>query len=321
MESIGWLEWESASRCTQIQHALNGKGEKKIGRYHADGFSESTATVFEYNYCKYHGCETCFPNDRTKYKIPPSNQSVSELKSIYDNKVRYLQNCGCQVVVKWNCLFQKDKEQNPRLKEFLDSLDLTTRLDPRDSFFGGRTDALKLHHVVHDDEEILYVDFTSLYPYVDKYCEYPTGHPQIITADFHPLDNYFGEDEERAILGTWCTPELKKAVKMGYVVLKIYEVYHFQDSSKQLFKEYIDTFLKCKQENSDWPHWCDSDGKKRDYVEAYYRNEGIRLDPSRITHNPGLRCVSKHQLNNFWGGVCTLTVGISQEANWQISAA
>ena len=31
-------------------------------------------------------------------------------------------------------------------------------------------------------------------------------------------------DNERQILGTWCTPELLKAVKKGYVILHIHEV-------------------------------------------------------------------------------------------------
>lgn len=32
-------------------------------------------------------------------------------------------------------------------------------------------------------------------------------------------------EEERAITGTWCTPELLKAIEKGYQVTKIYEVY------------------------------------------------------------------------------------------------
>jgi len=64
-------------------------------------------------------------------------------------------------------------------------------LNPRDSFFGGRTNASKLHYKVKDKEEIKYVDFTSLYPYVNKYYRYPIGYPEIITTNFNNLDQYF----------------------------------------------------------------------------------------------------------------------------------
>jgi hypothetical protein len=34
-------------------------------------------------------------------------------------------------------------------------------------------------------------------------------------------------DEERTLTGTWVTDELKKALEKGYVVQRIYEVWHF----------------------------------------------------------------------------------------------
>ncbi|XP_059574129.1 olfactory receptor 14A16-like [Alligator mississippiensis] len=36
-------------------------------------------------------------------------------------------------------------------------------------------------------------------------------------------------DEERVLLGTWCTPELNKGITKGYKVAKIYEVWHFPE--------------------------------------------------------------------------------------------
>jgi len=34
------------------------------------------------------------------------------------------------------------------------------------------------------------VDFTSLYPYIQKYGEFPIGHPIIITENFESIDSY-----------------------------------------------------------------------------------------------------------------------------------
>ena len=58
-------------------------------------------------------------------------------------------------------------------------------------------------------------------------------------------------DAERALLGTWTTPELDEAVMKGYTILEMYEVWHFQKAAqlnleageKGLFSDYIDNFF------------------------------------------------------------------------------
>ena len=97
--------------------------------------------------------------------------------------------------------------------------------------------------------------------------------------------------EQRALLGTWCTPELDKAVEKGYQILYIYEIWHFMEQSDQLFTSYINTFLKTKQETSDWPQHCTTYEARQAYIDDYERHEGIRLDPDKIQDNPGLRSV------------------------------
>ena len=56
--------------------------------------------------------------------------------------------------------------------------------------------------------------------------------------------------EERALTGTWCTPELQAAVVKGYMIVKVHEVWHFPEQRRDLFMNYINTFLKIKQEAS-----------------------------------------------------------------------
>ena len=75
--------------------------------------------------------------------------------------------------------------------------------------------------------------------------------------------------EERTLTGTWTTLELQKAIEKGYIITYIYEIWHFKERSNQLFQTYIKTFLKIKQEASGWPSECDTDGKKRNYLEEY----------------------------------------------------
>ena len=108
-------------------------------------------------------------------------------------------------------------------------------------------------------------------------------------------------DEERAIRGTWCHVELMKAIQKGYEVLKIHEVWHWEETTDELFKEYVDMFLKIKQEASGYPQDCVTDEQKQRYIEEYYQHEGIRLDPNKIEYNPGLRQLAKLALNSLWG--------------------
>ena len=46
-------------------------------------------------------------------------------------------------------------------------------------------------------------------------------------------------EEERAITGTWCTPELMKAVEKGYKILHVYEVHHFKETMEGVSPSYI----------------------------------------------------------------------------------
>ena len=108
-------------------------------------------------------------------------------------------------------------------------------------------------------------------------------------------------DQERAIRGTWCHVEVMKAIEKGYEVLTIHEVWHWEETTDELFKEYVNTFLKIKQEASGYPPGCVTDEQKQRYIDDYYEHEGIRLDPEKIEYNPGLRYLAKLILNSLWG--------------------
>ncbi|CAB4015323.1 DNA polymerase [Paramuricea clavata] len=94
-------------------------------------------------------------------------------------------------------------------------------------------------------------------------------------------------DAERTLHGTWVTLELEKALGKGYELMRVDEVWHFPEHTDGLFKDYIDTFLKIKQEASGFPPECDTDEKKGKYIADYAAKEGIQLDPRQIVKNPG----------------------------------
>ena len=71
-------------------------------------------------------------------------------------------------------------------------------------------------------------------------------------------------------------PELKAAVAKGYVITKVYEVWHFTNQRSDLFKGFINTSLKFKQEALGCPSEVGEDPEKqRAYVEADWM--GVRL--------------------------------------------
>ena len=108
-------------------------------------------------------------------------------------KAALLRQAGYTVVEKWKCVFKKEKKTDPELQAFLQELEMVPPLNPRDAFYGGRTGAVALHCKVEEPDLIKYADVTSLYPWVNKYMEYPVRFPLIYTnprdQDIH---RYFG---------------------------------------------------------------------------------------------------------------------------------
>ncbi|XP_067322381.1 uncharacterized protein [Anolis sagrei] len=108
-------------------------------------------------------------------------------------------------------------------------------------------------------------------------------------------------DEERALSGTWCTVELNVAIAKGYRVVEIFEVWHFERRSVDLFSEYIKLHLRQKQEASGYPQWCVSKQDKSKYIRDYRAREGVRLRRKEIAVNPAKRQIAKLFLNSLWG--------------------
>ena len=106
-------------------------------------------------------------------------------------------------------------------------------------------------------------------------------------------------DQERMLRGTWCTPEIVVAIQKGYKLVKIHEVWHFPENQRQLglFRDYVNTWLKIKQESAGWPRWCQTEEQKQQYIREYEAREGIQLDYDMIRKNPGRKAVAKLMLN------------------------
>ena len=106
-----------------------------------------------------------------------------------EEKIRKL---GYNMKVIWEHEFRQEIESNEELRNFLLMLDIQEHIDLREGFFAGRVNACRLFYEAKEDEIIRHLDFTSLYPWTNKYAGYPVGHPEIIVKDFKPIEEYFG---------------------------------------------------------------------------------------------------------------------------------
>lgn len=297
-------------------------------------------TVYYMHSCVDVGCAVCF----TQYQChPTSGTHMKTLAKVWKETRKYLMEAGYEVIETKACLLPdvKPEEVEQTLQELL-------FIEPREAFYGGRTEPIILRKEVGEDEVIRYADYTSLYPST-QFCEYrgitpetyhlkrtiayPKGHPRLI-PDPKPeeLKDYFGfihctvlvpEDEYMPVLpqrgkgkllfptglltGTWTTMQVQKAVERGAEVVGIYHVLHYDESTTEMWKSYVSTFLRLKQQAAGWKALLGEDYLNEEarlrYCADYLEHQGIELDPKEITNekNSGMYFIAKICLNSLWG--------------------
>ena len=181
----------------RIRHAANG-GEHtimvpRLGKVRVDGYDAMTNTIFEFHGCEYHGCLKCHPRNRQIKPWHHPDRTIDELYLCTLKKTEMLHQAGYRVIEEWECDFKRTLTKDPTLQELVNGLEWTGPLDPKDALFGGRTGLSKCHHKSVPGERIDYIDYTSLYPSVNKYGTYPLGHPTILKNPVNQnIQDYFG---------------------------------------------------------------------------------------------------------------------------------
>ena len=165
-----WLNWLSEK--IYIQHAMNG-GEfniRAVGK--VDGYCAQTNTVYEFQGCFWHGCKKCYTEDQIK---SVNQLDMVELQRITQRKNKRIRELGYNLAEVYECEILK----NTAFKKYCkaNNVELVTPLNPRDAFFGSRTNITKLTYEFKPGEKGRYVDLVSLYPTVNFFKEYPVGHP------------------------------------------------------------------------------------------------------------------------------------------------
>ena len=223
----------------------------------------------------------------------------------------------------------------------------------RDALYGGVTSPVWSPKKYAGKEKINYINFTSLYPSVQKVFKYSVDHLCILVGqecegvDFDelvglvkcdilpPKHLYFPvlplkinnkllfvlcylcvmehkercnhSDDQLVLSGIWCSPEIRKALEMGYEIVKAFEIYKYH-SADDVFSSFVTHLAKLKQEHSGFPAWCyDGDGNLIDefvekFVSDYLECEGALLDRTLVCEqNFGLHNIVKLIFDALWG--------------------
>ena len=100
----------------------------------------------------YTGCPECYPDRETPN--PVIDKSMHQLYQDTMGKVRRLKDQGFEVKQMWECKLVKEMKHNEEMRRYFEEYDLVDPLQPRDAFYGGRTNAARLFYECQDDEEI-----------------------------------------------------------------------------------------------------------------------------------------------------------------------
>ena len=183
--SIGlcWLMCLERQMSKRIKHAGN-VGEQTVAGRLVDGLDDE-GTVYQFHGCFWHSCPRCFPNREAEH---PMKKRVTHREN-HAQTLSFehtLRSSGYAVHVQWECDFRAEMtSHHMQLIRFLSAYD---PINPRDAFYGGRTEAICLYSEASPEngEWLKYVDFNSLYPFVNKYAKYPIKHPQIVRGEDIP---------------------------------------------------------------------------------------------------------------------------------------
>ncbi len=289
-KQIMWMDYVMQKENIFIQHALNG-GEVRIrcGRRHSlvDGFCEETDTIYSFLGCWFHGCSFCFDGDtlntmkqytfedqKTGEPVTKNVRMAELLMQVEEQNNRFRAH-GHRVIVMWECQWDALVKAN-NLPKCREELLHREPLNPRDSYYGGRTETIECYREARGNERFHYVDVTSMYPSVMRDSEYPVGPPTVLKKHrdvMIPVHQLFGVAKVKisspehmhlpflpirsengkikfglgTFVGTYTSIELQHAVDLGYVIHEWYEQWHYPGKSGTLFREYINTFFEMKK--------------------------------------------------------------------------
>ena len=151
--ALCWLDWVARQHGVTMRHAYNG-GEVRVEGFKVDGM-DNNGVIYELHGCLWHGHEACYPRRSTVN--PVNGITMQELRDKTHFKTDTLRRKGHTVIEKWECDFLREVKEDALLRAFYHTYLPYFPIDPRDSFLGGRVNAIILF-MRHPN--MRYVDFT-----------------------------------------------------------------------------------------------------------------------------------------------------------------
>lgn len=164
IEASAWLDALEQTRGMKIHR------EWRAGPYFVDGLYTTTGEMFKYNGCYYHGCEKCYSERDTMNTV--SLESMAQSYHETKEKEQNLKDRGYKLVTFWT---HDSKEVSQEARDLINDRNVYHQrlrdigpINTRDAFFGGRTNNIQFMYECQPGEEMRYLDFTSLYPFLMK---------------------------------------------------------------------------------------------------------------------------------------------------------
>ena len=339
-KALAWLDWIAYKENIYIRHARN-KGEVKFGNFSVDGLCEALNVIYEFHGCFYHGCPKCFKAETFNSRLNCTmgfiyNRHLNRIELLQRKGCKIVEIWECE----YDRLVREDENLYKFLKNVdysspllikdalfggrTEAINLHYKM--KDEEKGRYYDIRSLYPSVQKNRiypighPIIYNDnfpsvskilgfikcrilppkdlFLPVLPEKNRKLVFPLCH----TCAFENNKSKCNHSEQkRALIGTWTSMEIQEALIAGYRILKIFEIWHWEKYSENVFTEYVNMFLKSKQEATGFPQWVKSQEDKEKYVKDFEINEGIKLDVDKIEKNPGARYISKLSLNSNWG--------------------
>lgn len=185
-----WLFWCEREAGIAIIHAGRGREYRLREGLTVDGYFEApngVKHVFQFEGDFYHGCPKCYPIGRDE-NLSGSDDMIDTLNLRYERTMAVsnrIRAAGYVLHQKWECEFREEKRTCAELQNFLKDHPVLSnpKLEPRDAFYGGRTENTVTRYDVRPGEKLKYIDINSLYPWANKYGSYCIHHPRILLGD------------------------------------------------------------------------------------------------------------------------------------------
>jgi hypothetical protein len=121
------------------------------------------------------------------------------------------------------------------------------------------------------------------------------------------IDECTHGDVDRSLEGHWFTEELQEAIKVGYKIEEIYELWHWESvcqynpatGEEGLFSTFMNTYVKGKICAEGWPQGM----SRSEYLSELKRTMDLDVRENEVADkkNPGMRYIYKIILNSFFG--------------------